>query len=132
MFKNLIDFAKTRNGMIVSVGVVVAVIVAVWYVYNKYEGFDGDGEPEKSVVLFYAPWCPHCKDLMPTWEKLEDKHKSSGIKITKIDCEKDPEQATKHGVEGYPTIIMFKNGKKVATFDNERNEDAIQKFIISN
>lgn len=131
MLEGLIDFAKTRTGMIVLAVTGLAVLYLLWkWMAGSHEGFE-DGK--KSLVLFYAPWCPHCKDLMPTWEKLSDKHKSrSDIVITKVDCEKEPEQATKHGVEGYPTIVLFKGGKKVATFEDDRTESAIEKFLESN
>ena len=39
-------------------------------------------------VEFYAPWCGHCKKLMPIWEEVADALKSednSYVTIAKVD-----------------------------------------------
>lgn len=128
MLEGLTSMVRTRAGMI-TIAVVVAVLIYV--LWPSHEGFNSD---TKSLVLFYAPWCPHCKSLLPIWDNLQEKHKSSGqVQIGKVDCDKNEEEAKKHGIQGYPTIILFKQGKKVATFDEaDRSQEAIEKFLESN
>ena len=87
-----------------------------------------DNAPE--VVLFYAMWCPHCKALMPEWNKLEKQMQGSNVDVKKVDCEKNPEEAKKNNVDGFPTILLFKDGKSVP-YEGDRTADAIKDFISS-
>ena len=95
---------------------------------SKAEHFD-DGTTD-SMVLFYAPWCGHCKNMMGDWEQLQQKAPSN-IKIVKVNCDEQPELATRHGVQGFPTIVLFKGGKKIY-FEGPRNLDNFLQFIKSN
>jgi protein disulfide-isomerase A1 len=59
------------------------------------------------MVMFYAPWCGHCKNLMPQWEKLADELKDvKDLMIAKIDDTAN--EGTGIKVKGYPMIKFFK------------------------
>jgi protein disulfide-isomerase-like protein len=105
---------------------------------EKKEGFEAHEDKKEdfenpdrdSMVLFYAPWCPHCKTVMGDWAKLKQSA-PSGVKIAKVNCDEKPEMAEKHGVKGFPTIILFKGGKKVY-FEGPRNLENFLEFIKTN
>ena len=94
----------------------------------KEENFEDSAKP--SMVLFYAPWCPHCKSMMGDWDKLR-RRVGQNMEIVKVNCDEKPEMAEKHDVKGFPTIILFKDGRKIH-FEGSRNLENFMKFIKEN
>jgi len=66
------------------------------------------------LVDFWAEWCGPCRQLSPIIDELS-KDKADKIEVFKINIDKNPEIPTKHGIRGIPTMILFKDGKPVAT-----------------
>jgi len=59
------------------------------------------------LVEFYAPWCGHCKQLAPIYEKLgESLSAFPSIVIAKIDATTNDVDAS-YGIRGFPTIKFF-------------------------
>ena len=83
----------------------------------------------KDVTLYYAPWCGHCKNLMPEWDKVEQSLLGdSTVKVNKINCDENPKLAQREGVKGYPTIVLRNRGQKIV-YDGKRTANAILSFI---
>mmetsp|Transcript_16509 Transcript_16509/g.40319 ORF Transcript_16509/g.40319 Transcript_16509/m.40319 type:complete len:688 (-) Transcript_16509:96-2159(-) len=58
------------------------------------------------LIEFYAPWCGHCKNLAPTYEKVAANLQGL-VKVGALDCDKHPEVATKIGIQGFPTLKVY-------------------------
>jgi len=87
-----------------------------------------------SIVKFFAPWCGHCKRLAPTWDELAAKFSSvDDVTVAKVDCtsddNKNKELCSQQGVNGFPTLHLFKDGKKVEEFSGKRTIDALEAFV---
>jgi len=84
------------------------------------------------LVMFYAPWCGHCKRLAPTWDTLAEKYNVADGKITvaKVDCTIEKDVCKEQGVTGYPTLKFFnKNPADGERYKGGRDSDALEKFI---
>lgn len=65
------------------------------------------------VVDFFANWCGPCKMLAPIFEELSGEMKE--VKFVKVDVDQSPDIAMTYKVASIPTVIIFKDGEKVAS-----------------
>lgn len=63
------------------------------------------------LVDFFATWCPPCKMLSPVLEKISNSR--TEFDIAKINIDDDQDLAREYKIEAVPTMLVFKNGKKV-------------------
>ncbi|XP_012718657.2 protein disulfide-isomerase A4 [Fundulus heteroclitus] len=94
--------------------------------------FDTFMEGKDTVLVeFYAPWCGHCKQFAPEYEKIAQalKENDPPIPVAKVDATQATEVAGRFDVSGYPTIKILKNREPV-DYDGERTEKAIVARVL--
>jgi thioredoxin 1 len=64
------------------------------------------------IVDFYADWCGPCQIQARILDEFAVEF--AGVKIVKVDVDESPELATRHDVEGLPTMLIFQNGEVMA------------------
>jgi protein disulfide-isomerase A1 len=79
-------------------------------------------------VEFYAPWCGHCKRLIPDYEILASFFKDSDVVIAKIDASTHAQAASTYEVRGFPTLKLFINGQPI-DYEGERGSMAMISWI---
>ncbi|KAH9481372.1 Protein disulfide-isomerase erp38 [Psilocybe cubensis] len=91
-------------------------------------------DPSKNVIVtFTAPWCGHCKNLKPHYEKVATTFEpESDCVIANInaDDQKNRQISEKYEVTGFPTILFFsKSDKEPEDYNGGRTEADIVSFL---
>ncbi len=89
------------------------------------EGFTGKG---KELTLFYWKDCGHCKKMMPEWNKFQSTYKKAGITVNKVEKDQNPKAMQALNIQGFPSIMLLNNGKKVKDYEGERSLAAFTAF----
>ena len=83
-----------------------------------------------ALVMFYAPWCGHCKAAKPeftaTAEIFADDKKRS---LAALDCTKFQSVCDQFDVTGFPTFKYFNYGKHPSPYYSDRSSDGFTEFM---
>ena len=82
------------------------------------------------LILFYAPWCGHCKAFHPEFEKVSKATKGL-FRIGAVNCEDERDIAQKYKIDGYPTVLFFGDDKtKTEEYEGNRKADKVIEYLF--
>lgn len=83
------------------------------------EDFDGFVQsPALAVVGFTASWCGVCPQLKRTLAGVADEYPWLSVGV--VDIDQAPETARTHSIQAAATVLLFKDGRKVASGVNPK------------
>ncbi|SES47414.1 thioredoxin [Actinokineospora terrae] len=74
------------------------------------------------LVDFWAQWCPPCHMIVPVLEQVAEERP---ITVVKLNSDENPGVARDYQVMSLPTLILFVDGKPVATWVGARSKSRL-------
>ena len=84
--------------------------------------------PLPVLVDFWAPWCPPCRVIAPILGELATEY-AGRLTIAKLNTDDHPHTMAQFGVQGIPTLIVFKGGREVERLIGARSKRQYQERI---
>ena len=78
----------------------------------------------KQLFLFTAEWCPGCKTLEPTMDRIK-----STIPVEKINIDYESSRAKAANVMSIPTVVLAENGQEIKRFVGVKTYEQVLEFI---
>jgi thioredoxin 1 len=82
--------------------------------------------PTPVLVDFTADWCPPCKMVAPTLERIAVEE-AGRLRVVALDADTNPETVRAYQVMGMPTLALFVGGELVAQVVGARSQQALMK-----
>ena len=82
------------------------------------------------LIDFWAEWCGPCKMLTPIIDQLSKEMKAT-VKIVKMNIDENPNSPSTLGVRSIPTLMIFKDGKQIASKVGAQPKNALMEWINS-
>ena len=83
------------------------------------------------LLDFWAPWCGPCKMIAPILDDLAVEF-AGKVKVVKINIDDNQATPAQFGVRSIPTLLLFKDGKPVATQVGALPKNQLAAFINQN
>lgn len=82
------------------------------------------------LVDFWAEWCAPCRMVAPVVEKIE-KDYAGKLKVGKVNVDDNSKTPQQYGVQGIPTLILFKDGQVINQMVGFQPEQKLKSAIDS-
>lgn len=80
------------------------------------------------MLVFYAPWCGHCKHMVEDVKDLAKALKDEGFMVGTINCERNTDLDDKIEISSFPTIYFVKENR-AKKYDGSRDLESMVNYL---
>lgn len=84
--------------------------------------------PLPVIVDVWAPWCGPCRSFAPTFEEISGDYAGKAV-FVKLNSDENQQTSSKLGIQGIPTLLIFKEGKEVSRQSGAMPRDMFRKWL---
>ncbi|MFW6135575.1 MAG: thioredoxin [Chloroflexota bacterium] len=77
-----------------------------------------------TLVDFWAEWCGPCKMVAPVVEEIAAEYDGK-LQVAKMDVDSNRGTPASYGIQGIPTLILFKDGEEATRIIGFRPKQAV-------
>ncbi|HEY1217560.1 MAG: thioredoxin [Bryobacteraceae bacterium] len=82
------------------------------------------------MVEFWATWCGPCRRFEPTVEAIASEY-AGRLRVGKVDIDQSPATTRRYGIDGTPTVVLFKQGQPVGTIVGVADKAEVARMLRS-
>ncbi len=84
---------------------------------------------EPTLVDFWAAWCGPCRMVAPIVEEIAGEYEGK-LRVAKLDVDSNRQTPSRYGIQGIPTLILFKDGAEATRVVGYRPREALVEELL--
>ena len=82
------------------------------------------------MVIFYAPWCPHCTTMVRPLNYLANQLEDRGISFGAVNCTKQPKMSQSFEISSFPSLYTLFPGGTLEKYEGKRDIDNLLHWLV--
>lgn len=83
------------------------------------------------LVDYWAPWCSYCRRITTAYDKIAQQF-GEAVEVVKINIDEEPLVAQQENIEVIPTLVIYREGKALASVVAPESKAVIENFLREN
>lgn len=83
------------------------------------------------LVEFWAPWCVYCRRIAPALSKIAEEY-ANELTVGQVNIDDEPSVAAREQIEVIPTLVLYREGKALASIVAPESKAKLDEFIREN